>query len=343
MDPLTINTGTFYVTGPASAPVLGTVSLDITGTIATFTPLSNLAPSTSYSATITTGVENLAEIAMVNPYSWSFSTGPLSATCLASASVPLNSAAPFGVLGGTAGMTNTGITTVINGDIGTTATAYTSLTGFHDLTVLPYVAPTSGCTYTETGANVGLVTGEIYTADGHPTSGNCPLEGTAATALIATTALGDASTAYTTLAGLPGGPSESGQLGGKTLFAGTYTSSTGFLITGGDLTLDAQGNANAVWVFQTGSSSLTVGTPSAAQSVILINGAQAKNVFWQVGSSATINGILGGGTMVGTIIAQAGISFSTVDQTTQTTLNGRAMSLTASVTLVDTTINVPAP
>jgi hypothetical protein len=47
--------------------------------------------------------------------------------------------------------------------------------------------------------------------------------------------------------------------------------------------------------------------------------------------------------MVGTIIAQAGISFSTVDQTTQTTLNGRAMSLTASVTLVDTTINVPAP
>jgi len=43
---------------------------------------------------------------------------------------------------------------------------------------------------------------------------------------------------------------------------------------------------------------LTVGTPSAPRSVILVNGAQAKNVFWQVGSAATINGILGGGTMV---------------------------------------------
>jgi hypothetical protein len=159
--------------------------------------------------------------------------------------------------------------------------------------------------------------------------------------LIATEALADATTAYNTLATLPGGPSESGQLGGKTLFAGTYTSSTGFLITGGDLTLDAQGNANAFWVFQTGSSSLTVGTPSACQNVNLIHGAQAKNVYWQVGSAATINGILGGCTMVGTIIAEAGISVSTAAVTTQTTVDGRLISLTASVTVVDTTVNVP--
>jgi hypothetical protein len=115
------------------------------------------------------------------------------------------------------------------------------------------------------------------------------------------------------------------------------------LIEGGDLTLDAQGNANAVWVFQM-ATTLTVGGPGAAapQSIILAGGAQAKNVFWQVGSFATINAA-GGGTMVGNIIAQEGASFSTVGNVNILTLNGRALSLGASVTLVDTVINVPAP
>jgi hypothetical protein len=105
--------------------------------------------------------------------------------------------------------------------------------------------------------------------------------------------------------------------------------------------LDGQGNANAIWVFQT-ASTLTVGAPGAPRSIILINGAQAKNVFWYVGSSATINGA-GGGTMVGTIIASAGVTFSTVGNATVTTLDGRALGLNASVTMVNTVINVPAP
>jgi hypothetical protein len=90
--------------------------------------------------------------------------------------------------------------------------------------------------------------------------------------------------------------------------------------------------------------SLTVGIagPTGARSVILINGAQAKNVFWQVGSAATINAT-GGGTMVGTIISYAGASFSTADNVVITTLEGRVMSMTASVTVVNTHINVPAP
>ncbi len=115
------------------------------------------------------------------------------------------------------------------------------------------------------------------------------------------------------------------------------------MIQGGNLTLDARGDANAVWVFQM-ATTLTVGGPGAAapQSVILVNGAQAKNVFWQVGSAATINAA-GGGTMVGTIISQAGAAFSTVGNTTVVTLDGRVLSLGASVTLVDTVINVPAP
>jgi hypothetical protein len=91
------------------------------------------------------------------------------------------------------------------------------------------------------------------------------------------------------------------------------------------------------------STSLTVGTPAAHRSIIMVNGAQAKNVFWQVGSAATINGILGGGTMYGTIIAQSGVSISTAGVVAITTLNGRALTLTGPVTIVNTVINVPAP
>jgi hypothetical protein len=191
---------------------------------------------------------------------------------------------------------------------------------------------------------MGFVNGNIDTAPLPPTVG-CPNEGTTATFLIATQALADANTAFINLspASRPGGTDPgAGQLGGLTLPPATYQAAGGsFLITGSDLTLDAQGDTNAIWVFQM-ASSLTVGAAGAPRSVILINGAQAKNVFWQVGSMATINGT-GGGTMVGTIIAATGVSFSTAGNAAITTLNGRALALNASVTMTNTVINVPAP
>jgi hypothetical protein len=242
-------------------------------------------------------------------------------------------------MGGGAGMTNQGTLTVVNGDIGTTG-ASTTVTGFHDTTV-PYIQFSAGCIYTETTLNVGTVNGTIYTAPPPPT-GTCLTEGTAATFAIATKAAADALTAFNTLAGMPGGTDPGAQLGGLTLAPGVYKTAGGaFMITGSDLTLDAKGDANAVWVFQM-ASTLTVGAAGAPRSVILINGAQAKNVFWQVGSAATINGA-GGGTMVGTIIASAGVTFSTAGNAAITTLNGRALGLNASVTLVNTVINVPLP
>jgi hypothetical protein len=237
-------------------------------------------------------------------------------------------------------MTNTGTSTAINnGDIGTTA-ASTTITGFHDTTsTTPYNLLTgAGCTYTETLANIGDVTGEIYTAPPPPTV-TCPNEGTTTTFAVATQAAADALTAWDALAALPAGAyAGAGQLGGLTLTAGTYTSPTTFMITGSPLTLS--GSATDVWVFQMGSS-LTVGAPGAPQSVILTGGALPQNVFWEVGSAATINGA-GGGTMVGTIIAPAGITFSTAGNAAITTLNGRALGLAASVTMVNTVINVPA-
>ena len=83
---------------------------------------------------------------------------------------------------------------------------------------------------------------------------------------------------------------------------------------------------------------LTVGLGATPRRVMLVNGARARNVFWQVGSAARIEN---GSTMVGTIIAPAGVTISTAGQTQQTTLIGRAIGLTASVTMVNTTIAAP--
>jgi hypothetical protein len=229
-------------------------------------------------------------------------------------------------------MTNQGIYTVVKGDIGTTA-ASTLVTGFHD----------KNAVFTQTPLNIGNVTGTIHTATAP--AGSVPNVIAAAAALSAQTAFDNLSPAA-----LPGGIDVStlgggaGQLGNRTLAPGVYKSAPGsFAIQGGDLFLDGQGNPNSVWVFQM-ASTLTVGGPGAAfpQSVHLVNGALAKNVFWQVGSHATINAG-GGGTMVGTILASSGISFSTAGNVDIVTLNGRALALHASVTMVNTHINVPAP
>jgi Ice-binding-like/Bacterial Ig-like domain len=344
MDPATISTATFTVTGPGSSPVTGTVSYGVSSFIATFTPASNLAPNTTYTATIT-GAKDVAGNALTSgaaPNPWTFTTG----TTTTQVPPNLGAAVTFaGAGGGGAGITNMGTKTIVNGDIGTTA-ASTLVTGFHDLTV-PYVGtPTfSGCSYSEDPNDIGVVNGEINTANGTsiPTS-FCPNEGSAETFAAAQKSLADAQTAYNTLKGLPSTGDPGGNLKGKTLAPGVWKPAGGsLLIQGGDLTLDAKGDANAVFVFQM-ATTLTVGGPGAAfpQSVILINGAQAKNVFWQVGSSATINAA-GGGTFVGTIIAFAGVSVSTSGNAAITTINGRAIGLNAGVTVVNTVINVPLP
>jgi hypothetical protein len=337
MDPVGITapgTFTLAVSGVGGAAVAGNVTYNSQSQIATFVPTTNLTASTQYTATITNSAKDLAGNGLATgtkPNPWTFTTG----ASIAPNTPTLGVASTFGSIGGGAGITNQGTNTVINGDIGTTGVS-TSVTGFHD--------GGPGCTYTETGSNIGLVNGNICTAPPPPTI-VCPSEGTASTFAIATQALADANAAYINLspASRPGGTDpNAGQLGGLTLPPGTYKAAAGaFLLTGSDLTLDGQGDSNAVWVFQA-ASTLTVGAAGAPRSVILINGAQAKNVFWQVGSAATINAA-GGGSMVGTIIASAGVTFSTAGEAAITTLNGRALGLNASVTMVNTVVNVPAP
>ena len=321
MNPTTITTTSFLLM-QNTTPVAGSVTYS--GITARFTPDANLIPNTVYTATITTGARDIAGNALAVNYTWTFTTTN-------TAFVPpfLGSVALYGAFGGNAGITNQGLNTVINnGSIGTTA-ASTLITGFHD--------GTTGDVYTETPLNKGLVTGRIYTAP--------PFPGSATSAAIAAQGLADATVLYNSIspAGSPGGTDPgAGELGGLTLAPGTYKSASGtFKITNGNLTLDAQGDPNAVWKFQT-AAGLTVGVagPAGARSVLLINGGLAKNVFWYVGSAAVINGA-GGGVMSGNIISSAGVTFSTAGNAVQTVLNGRAISLNASVTMVNTTVNVP--
>lgn len=320
MDVATINATTFRVTDNGVA-VAGNVSYDAPSRTATFVPTSTTGFASNRSFVVTvasgsTGVKDLAGNALVSDRTWGFTTS--SQPCVSA--VNLRTIESFGAFGGGAGVTNQGTNTVVQGDLATTA-ACSLITGFHDAVN----------TYDETTLNVGAVNGSVYCAP--------PAPGTDTTMSIATQAGADAQTAYDDLAALPpGSDPAAGQLGGLVLPPAVYTSAGGtFDITTGDLTLDAQGDANAVWVFQS-AAALTVGLSATPRRVLLINGAQAKNVFWQVGSAARIED---GSTMVGTIIAPAGVTISTAGQTIQTTLIGRAVGLTASVTMVNTTVVSP--
>ncbi len=319
MDAATIDTTTFSVTA-AGVAVAGAVTYDAANNRANFVPSgTGFTASTAFVVTVKSGnagVKDLAGNALAADRVWGFTTG--TQACLGP--VNLQTAASFGSFGGSAGVTNQGINTVVNGNLGTTA-ACTLVTGFHDAVNA----------YTQTTLNIGAVNGTINCAP--------PAPGTATTMAIAQQALADANTAYNYLAGLPPGSDPgAGQLGGLVLPAAVYTAAGGtFAVTTGDLTLDAQGDANAVWVFQM-AASLTVGLTATPRHVFLVNGAQAKNVFWQVGSAARIED---GSVMVGTIIAPAGVTISTAGQTIQTVLTGRAIGLTASVTMVNTTIVAP--
>jgi hypothetical protein len=350
MNPLTITNATFELTQGANT-VAATLSYNALTLTATLTPTVALLPNTSYLATVTSGVTDLAGDPLGTtgaPNPWTFTTA---ATLVPPPIVLGPIIAMFGTFGGNAGITNQGLLSAINnGSIGTTA-ASTLITGFHDDSVVTLTGVAS-CTYTETGSNAAIVgpvaatpgTGliTIFTAPGssQPTTA-CPNEGTATTFATATQAALQAQAAYTALQGLAGGITlASNELGGLTLAPGTYKSATFYQITGSPLTLDAQGNANAYFIFQIGSS-LTVGTASQAQSVILLNGAQASHVFWAVGNlpGAVIN-YGGGGTMVGTVISSPGITVSSPGVAAVTTINGRVIALNASVTMVNTVINV---
>jgi hypothetical protein len=178
------------------------------------------------------------------------------------------------------------------------------------------------------GTAVTCITGGIINADvsihpGNTITGFGPCVITGVQHLADAPALAgqnDLTTAYNTLAGLPCPPANAivGDLGGTTMTAGVYCTAIGIGVTG-TLTLDGGGDPNANFVFQAGTSLVTAGN------IVLINGAQAKNVYWQVGSSATL----------GTASQWQGniLALSSITLVDNATLTGRALARNGAVNL----------
>ena len=145
----------------------------------------------------------------------------------------------------------------------------------------------------------------------------------------AATAEGDLTAAYNTAAGLVSAAVLPIDMSGVTFTPGLYKTSSAVTLNSGSVTLDAQGDPDAVFVFQIGSTF----TAAGGTQVLLTNGAQAKNVFWQVGSSATINT---SAAWAGNIISLASISLGT-----DASLVGRALARNGAVTLLSNKITAP--
>src|SRR5579863_1095893 len=284
MNPSTINATTFTLTASGTA-VAGTVAYDLASFVATFTPSGgSLVVNTLYTATMTTGAQDLLGDSLASDKVWTFMT---SATACPGP-IPLGPAlCSAGILAGQA-ITSSGLSNV-GGDLD--ISPLSSITGFPP----------------------GIYTGVEHIDDS-----------TAANAQSALT------TAYTTASTLPPGTSLKPDIGGSTLPPGVYTTvAQPSLGITGNLTLDPVGDPNAVWIFQI-SSTLT----TAGGSVIVLPPGQSGNVYWAIGSAATLGSTT---TMVGNLMAQAAITLNT-----GATLNGRALARSAGAVSVDAaTINVP--
>ena len=187
----------------------------------------------------------------------------------------------------------------------------------------------AGSTVTNTGPSV--INGELGLHPGTSVTGSPPGTVNGAQHIadaVALNAKADLVTAYQDAAGRPLSATSSPDIGGRILKTGVYrTGSVPSLGLTGNVTLDAEGDPNAVFIFQV-ESTLVTATDS---SVSLINGAQACNVFWQVGSSATL----------GTRTAFKGniLALTSISAQDSSTIEGRLLARNGAVTLINDTIN----
>ncbi|MDX1808587.1 MAG: ice-binding family protein [Sulfurospirillaceae bacterium] len=273
LDPLSVNTTTFTLkkgpTQSSGTTVSGTVSY-VNSTMI-FKPDANLDSNSTYTATISTGVQNATGTAsLATEYVWSFKTGTTIA--LGPDPVNLGTAGMYTVLAKTAIIT-AGNTT-ITGDVGISPAALSDMLGFN-------VTLDASGTY----ATSALVTGNIYASDMTPP-----------TPSILSTAVNNMENSYIDAAGrtVPAPQVLAADITGLTITPGLYNAGSDVVINSGGVTLN--GGANDVWIFQIGGN-LTVGNGAI---ITLSGGAQAKNIFWQVaggigvsiGTTAQFKGVI---------------------------------------------------
>ena len=307
---LTTNTLTLAPSSSLSTPVAAVITYDAQTRIASINPSTNLSASTAYTATVlggALGAKDLAGNALQVDKVWRFTTG----TSECQTPVALGSASNFAILG-SAAITNIP-TSLITGDVGLTPDTGANITGFS----APLTCPE--------------VVGRIYAVDSSgPT---CAL----VDAVLLSNAKTDALAAFTNATGAARGTPTaiSTNLEGLTFYPGLYESLTTIdLSAGGILTLDAQGDPNAVFVIR---SATAINALSTSQ-VVLSGGAKASNVFWSAGSAITlgVNSV-----MKGSLLASTAITLQTGAQ-----LEGRALNqgaAAAAITCDACTITVPSP
>jgi hypothetical protein len=311
MNPGSINSSlatpqyTFTLKETNGNEVPGSVSMNATHTVATFTPSwSALTKNTNYTATITKAARSATGTAMDQPVVWSFTTKAVAYTT--QAPVNLGTAGDFVIL------TKTGISNVpkssVTGNMGVSPIAHTAITGFSETANASNTYSTSA-----------QLAGKIYAADY-----------AAPTPAFMTTSIGDMQLAYTNAAGriLPDATElGAGQIGGLTLTPGLYKWSSNVLISK-NVTLS--GCAEDVWILQIAGNL----EQANATKVILAGGALAKNVFWQVAGAVSI----------GTTAHNEGIILSKtlIAMKTGASTNGRLLAQTA-VTLEQNVVTQPAP
>ncbi|MGV8815214.1 MAG: Ig-like domain-containing protein [Gelidibacter sp.] len=290
MDPTTINSNSFTLKSGATV-IAG--NLTYTGVRLSFEPTSPLVENTTYAATITTEAKSTTGVSLSSNYEWTFKT--LTAN---TAAIDLGSVGRFGIFAAVGVSNNAGFSEIKDLDVGISPGLRSSVTGFP-----PAV----------------IINGAIYASD----------DATPVPAMLIQ-AKADLTAAYLAAAGatVPAPATVSGDQGGLTLAPGIYKSTSTLLIQNGDLTLDAQGDPNATWIFQVASSFTTIG--GAGGNIILAGGAKAKNIFWQVGSSATVGDY--------TIFKGNILALTSVTMNSHAVAEGRMLCINGSIVMTDTNV-----